>query len=231
MAVFSLTKAEVINRIETLLMNLIKRAPTHQESKLISDAFNQALIDLCMDSGISSWRFMRIADTEDTTSGTAYVDLDENIYNVISGTVRIASENTNLAYMSMEYFYSTDPNQDDTGCPAFYGLAASGDAETMRMYFKPIPDATYTIAFTAESIPDEDAISSFPAWTHACLKDKATENALRDLGLADAAVPFALSYTRRKQDNKASQGYDGPIHINRVGAIRNIRGLESRLPD
>ena len=99
------------------------------------------------------------------------------------------------------------------------------------MRLKPIPDAVYTIAFIGESVPDEDSISTFPVWTHACLKDKATENALRDLGFFNESVPFQLSYKKRIQDNKASQGHDGPRHINRVGHVSAGRGIQSRLPD
>jgi hypothetical protein len=237
MAVFAHTKQEIVDRIETLLRNLLGReSPTYQERKTIDDAINAAIVDLCLDSGISNWRFLLTDDTEVTTADTAYVDLDENIYNVVSGTVRIEAENATLEPMSLEYNYTTDPDQNDTGQPQFYALESSGDAETMRMVLKPIPNAAYTIAFVGESIPDEDSISTLPAWMHSCLKDKAILNALRDLGLSDrfpgTIANFTASYEKRKQDNKSSQGHDIPIHINRPYRVpRFSRGIQSRLPD
>jgi len=230
-AAWALTKQELVDRIETLHRRLSGReSPTYQERKLIDDAINAAMHDICLDRGISRWRFIQADDTEATTADTAYVDLDENIFNVINGTVRIESESQVLSPMSLEYNYSSDPDQSDTGVPQYYCFDSSDDVEVMRMRLKPIPDAAYTISFVSESIPDEDSIASFPAWTHACLKDKATENALRDLGFFNEAMPFKQSYEKRKQNNKESQGHDTPIHINRVGAQQK-RGLQSRLPD
>lgn len=236
MAAWSLTKQEIVDGIENLLRRLTgKESPSYQDRKTIDNAFNAALTDLCMDKGISHWRFLQAADTEDTVAATAYVDLDENIFNVISGTVRIEADNVTLSPMSIEYNYSQDPDQNDTGRPELYALSSSTDAETMRMILKPIPDAVYTISFMGESVPDEDSISSFPVWTHACLKDKATINALIDLGMADrAAITIAAlvdSYEKRKQNNKASQGHDIPRHINRPFSVHHGGSLESRCPD
>lgn len=232
MALWSLTKQEVTNRIETILRRLTgKETPTYQEKKTISDAFNAAIIDLCLDSSISRWRFIQSDKTAATTNGTQYVDLDANIFNIVSGTVRIEAEDVNLHPAELEFIYSSDPGRDDNDQPVWYAIDSSDDPETIRMVFKPIPDAAYTVAFVAETIPDEDSISSFPSWTHACLKDKATENALRDLGLFNESIPFNRSYEKRKQDNKASQGLDTPRHIRRASGTSIYRGLESRLPD
>jgi hypothetical protein len=229
MATFSLTLAEIQNRIENLLRRLTgSEKISYQDKKTINDAINAAMIDICLDVGIAQWRFIQANDTEDTTSGTAYVDLDENIFNVVSGTVRIASEDVTLNPASLEYIRSIDPDADETGVPEVYALVQSADAETLRMEFYPIPNGTYTVAFTAEVIPDEDSISTFPAWMHACLKDKATANALRDLGLP--YIDFERSYKDRKQQNKAHQGHDVPMHINRRRPMARYRPLESRIP-
>lgn len=232
MAVWSLTKQEIINRIETILRRLTgQETPTYQEKKTISDAINAAIVDLCLDAGISRWRFIQTDKTATTVASQQYVDLDANVFNVVSGTVRIEAEDANLYPASLEFIYGSDPDRDDEDEPIWYAFDSSDDAETLRMVFKPIPDAVFTVSFVAEVIPDEDSISSFPSWVHSCLKDKATENALRDLGLFDASIPFKLSYKKRKDDNKASQGHDSPRHINRVGAPIICRGIQSRLPD
>lgn len=232
MAIWSLSKAEVINGIEVIFRRLSGREnPTYQEKKTIENAFNAAIVDICLDAGVSRWRFIQADETVDLTGGVQYADLDANIFNVISGTVRIASENVNLYPATLEFIYSTDPNMDEEGPPRRYALDSSSDPETIRMVFKPIPNADYIVSFVAETIPDEDAISSLPAWMHGLLKDKATENALRDLGYANASIPFNLSYRQRKQDNKASQGSDAPQHIRRVTNVPSYRGIESRIPE
>lgn len=231
MALWALTKAELVNGIETLLRRLTgQETVTYQEKKTIENAFNAAIVDICLDRGVSRWRFIQTDKTATTTASTAYVDLDANIYNVVSGTVRIEAENITLNPMTLEYMYSSDPDRDYEDTPMNYALDASSDAETMRMYFLPIPNAALTVSFVAEVLPDEDSISSFPSWTHHCLKDKATANALRDLGLGDHAIPFERSYERRKQDAKVSQGHDGPVHIRKHRGIQH-RDLQSRLPD
>ncbi len=236
MAIFALTTTEIKDGIETLLRNLTGReSPTYGERKIIGNSLNAAIVDLCLDRGVSKWRAIQADSTVDTTASTAYVDLDANIFNVISGTVRIEAENLTLSPMSIEYNYVTDPDQDDTGTPAFYAIDSSADPEQIRLRLKPIPNAVFTISFVSESIPDEDSIASFPSWTHACLKDKATLNTLRDLGLAErfpqTMATFAVSYEKRKEDNKASQGLDIPRHINRPYKVRRSRGIQSRLPD
>ena len=114
-AAWALTKQEVVDGIETIYRRLSGReSPTYQERKTIDNAFNAAMHDMCLDRGISSWRFTQVADTEDTTADTAYVDLDENIFNVISGTVRIAAENITLSPMSLEYNRTIQAHRSST---------------------------------------------------------------------------------------------------------------------
>lgn len=228
MAVFSQTVAKVKTKIEVLVRRLSgKTNLTYDERQIVSDAINEAMQEICIDRGISRWRFLQTADTEDTTASTAYVDLDENIFNVISGTVRIASEDKILQVASLEYIYSTDPDQDDESCPDYYAFDSSGDPETIRLIFKPIPDAVYTISFIAESIVDEDSISSFPAWMHGAIIDLSTSIALRRLGLGDPSF-YEQQYNKRRQNAKASQGHDGAMHINRVNTIPPEYPLQSR---
>ncbi len=231
MAIWSQTVAQIKTKIEVLVRRLSgKTNLTYDERQIVSDAINEAMQDICTDRGISRWRFLQTADTEDTTAGTAYVDLDENIFNVISGTVRIPDEDITLDVASIEYIYSTDPDQDDEACPQYYAFDSSGTAGIIRLIFKPIPDAVYTIYFIAESIVDEDGISSFPSWMHGAITDLSTSIALRRLGLGDPEY-YENKYKKRKQNAKASQGHDGPMYINRVNYIPPGYPLESRLPD
>lgn len=227
MAIWSQTHAKIKVKIEVLVRRLSGANLTYDERQIVSDAINEALQQICLDRGVSRWRFLQSADTEDTTASTAYVDLDENIYNVISGTVRIASEDKNLEYASLEYIYSTDPNQDDEASPDYYSFDNSTDPETIRMIFKPIPDGAYTVSFIAESIVDEDGIASFPAWMHGMVIDLSTSIALRRLGLGDPDY-YYRAYRDRRNDAKASQGHDGPQYINRVNYLPPEYPLQSR---
>ena len=192
---------------------------TYQEKLITSDAINAAMVDICMDYGISRWRFLQAADTEDTTAGTSYVDLDENIFNIISGTVRIAAENVTLSVWDLEAIYQVDPDADQTGVPKMYALDSSGTAGIIRMQLWPIPNNIYTVAFVAEKIMDEDSVSSFPPWLHTALKDRSMQLALRDLGFFQEAVVYGFSYQERLKMAKDSQGTDAPMVIGRAGAI------------
>lgn len=231
MAIWSLTKAEVISRIETVVRRLGgQETPTYSEKKLIEDAFNAAIVDMCIDRGIPRWRAVQSDYTASTTSGTSYVDLDANIFNIITGTVRIEGEDATLAEKSLEAIYSGDPGIESSGRPIYYALDASSDPETIRLRLWPQPDSSYTISFVGESIPDEDSIASLPSWMHGALKDKSTENALRDLGFLNESRAFAASYERRKHDAKASEGTDAPLYINRVGPHRHLQDVQDRMP-
>jgi hypothetical protein len=229
MAIWSQTHAKIKIKIEVLARRLSGQNLTYDERQIVSDAINEALQQICVDRGVSRWRFLQTADTEDTTASTAYVDLDENIYNVISGTVRIASEDKTLEVASIEHIYSTDPDQDDESCPDYYAFDNSTDPETIRLIFKPIPDAVYTISFIAESIVDEDAVTSFPAWMHGMVIDLATSIALRRLALGDPEY-YYRKYRERRNDAKESQGHDGPQYINRVNYPPPDLPLQSRTP-
>jgi hypothetical protein len=229
-AVWSLTKAEIQNNIETLVRRLSGQENlSYQERQSTSDAINAAMMDICLDYGISRWRFMQSDVTATTTASTSYVDLDENVFNVISGTVRIESEDRTLSAWDLEAIYQADPEGDETGVPQRYALDSSGTANTMRMQFWPIPNAAYTVSFVAETIMDEDSVSSFPSWLHAALKDRATQLALRDLGFFQQSMIYAASYQERLKMAKASQGSDAPMAIRRVGTIIKDN-IQSRCP-
>ena len=227
MAVWSQTKAKIQTKIITLFRRLAGTSPTGNEKTIISDAINEALQKACLDSGVSRWRFIQSDCTATTTSGTEYVDLDENVFNVISGTVRIEGDSANLYESELEALYSSDPGRESTGRPLYYAVDASSDAETIRLRLSPIPDDAYTLDFVAETLIDEDSVSSFPAWMHSMIIDLATSISLKRLALGDPEYYYA-KYKEARADAKASQGTDGPQHVRRVHTIY-VGGLESRI--
>ena len=90
MAIWSTTKQDIVNRIETLIRSLRgKETITYGERQVISDAINTALIDVTLDYGVEHWRFLRSETTATTVVGQNFVDLAANIFKVVAGTVRI----------------------------------------------------------------------------------------------------------------------------------------------
>lgn len=231
MGVWVQTKAGIINHIETLVRRLTEQESlSYMEKIIVSDAINAAMIDICMDYGVSRWRWLQEDVTVDTVGSQAYVDVDADIFNIISGTVRITAEDWTLSPFDLEVIYSADPGADVVDKPRMYALDSSSDPETIRLQLWPTPNGVYTIAFVAEKIVDEDAVSSFPSYLHAGLQDKATEVALRNLGMAVAALPFERSYEKRKNMAKASQGNDTPRYVNRFGGFVPDNRIQSRTP-
>ena len=228
MAVWSLTKAKMADRIETLYKKYTGGSViTYYERRCIDDAINAALQDVCLDYSVSRWRFLTEEVSATASSGVAYVDLTENIYNVISGTVRITSEDATLSEVSLEWLNGVDPDRSSSGAPSSYVLASSGTAGQIRMLLYPTPDSAYTITFNSELLIDEDEATAFPPWMHACLLDKCKDNALRDLGYGNEAMIFERYYEKRLANAKAANESDGPQSVARVTVSTN-RNLQSR---
>jgi hypothetical protein len=201
----------------------------YQEKKLISDAINAAMVDIITDYSVTRWQFNTSDYTVATTANTSYVDLTAAVFKVVTGTPRIEADDVTLQLVSLEQIRQMDPGDDQTGRPDYYAIDSSGTAGTIRLELWPIPDAAYTIDYTAEIIMDEDSTTTFPNWLHAALKDKSTENALRDLGLFGEALQFKLSYEERLKHAKGSQGHDAPIAVPRRRIIYRSN-IQSRLP-
>ncbi len=206
-----------------------KEILTFKEVHVVSDSINAAMVDICMDYGVSRWRFLQSDATAATVANQAYVNLTASIFNVISGTVRIESENQLLTIIDLESVYGQDPDADHTGLPEMYAFdsSAAGTPDTIRMLLWPIPDGVYTINFVAETIMDEDSVSSFPSYLHGALSDRSKELALRNLGHFGEATHFGLSYEKRLAAAKTSQGSDAPMSIRRMG-MQVYSNIQSR---
>jgi len=226
MAVWSLTKAQMVDRIETLYKRISgEPIVSYYQKRIMDDAINAALQDVCLDYSVSRWRFLLSDATATCTAGTGYVDLTANIFKVVAGTVRIEAEDARLSEKDLEWLSGMDPDRSVSGTPCYYALDASADPDQIRLQLYPTPDSAYTIAFTAETLVDQDATSSFPAWMHSALLDKSKENALRDLGLPNDSLIFERSYEKRLQNAKTANRPDGPECVQRVTStvISNIQ--------
>lgn len=220
MAAWTTTKENITNGIEVYVRRLTDQEKlSFLEKKVVSDSINEAMQAICIDYGISRWRFRTSNQTVDTTAGQNYVDLTADVFNIVSGTVRIVAENSTLAPWDIEAIYSADPDGDQTGRPQMYALDSSGTANIIRLLLWPEPDAVFTISYTAELMVDEDNVSSFPPWMHTALKAKSFQLALEDLGMAEEGFAFERRYDTALAQNKASQGNDGPQAVRRVQVI------------
>lgn len=191
-----------------------KEVITYLEHTAIDNAISAAIIDIQTDIGSPNWKFNRQSLTATVTSGTNYIDLPTNVTNVVSGTVILDSDDTIFSTTDLEGFKQLD--DEETGSPYIYCLDANG-ATNIRMYLYPIPDANDTIRYVAETVSNTDAATDIPTWMHALLKDKATENALRDLGFPVQWQPFAQSYNLRCKQYKEHQSDNTPSYIGRSG--------------
>jgi len=215
MAVWTRNKNKLQRSIEVKVRALRGRAlVTAEERFIIFGAINEAIIDLSIERGVDAPKVITVADTEDTTAGTNYVDLDAEVINVVDGTVRIEAEGIILSRFEggITDFYAVDPGEDISSTfPIRYALDTDGSG-VLRMLLRPIPDGTYTIAMKVEKIPDEDGISTYPGWYHPALRSLSTAIALENLGL-DGRADQARYNERLKNIRDKMRGHSGPIHI------------------
>ena len=216
MAVWTRSKAELQKSIEVKVRALRggRAQMTSDERFAIFGAINEAIIDLSIERGLDAPKVITVADTEDTTAGTNYVDLDAEVISVVDGTVRIESEDIILTRFEggLADFYRFDPGEDISSTfPYYYALDTNGSG-VFRMLLRPIPDGVYTIAMKVEKVPDEDGISTFPGWYHPALRSKATSIALENLGL-DGRADEARYRNRLVNIREKMRGHSGPFHI------------------
>lgn len=213
MAIWDRTKNELQRHIETTVRTMRKGVAiiTAEERFTIFGAINEAIIDIALERSIDAPKAITSDTTATTTASTAYVDLASTIINVVDGTVRITAEDQILTRMSIAEFYAFDVGEDITGLPYLYALDTNGSG-ALRLLLRPTPDAVYTIAYKAESMPDEDEVSQFPGWYHGLLRSLATALALENLGINSVAQRFQYE-EKLKNIRDKQRGFSGPIHI------------------
>lgn len=229
MATWSLSKAGILRQIEMLVRRMTGQSVlTSIESTTISNAFNEAIVDISSERSITGSPFLRTDTTVTTTASQNYTDMSAGIVTVVHDTVRIAAEDQMLERIELSDFYALDPGEDATGLPSFYTIDYSGTA--MRILWRVTPDAAYTVGMNVITIPDEDSISSFPGWMHGMLRALATALSLENLGLN--SVIHRTQYEEKLRNARELQrGYTGPVHIAmRAPAASPYRASELRRP-
>lgn len=222
MAAWNQTLAQLKDHIENFYMDASDNDMiTYSEATVISDAINQALIDISMDFGLRRFTFLKKDTTINTIADQGYVDLATNITGIESNTVVIKSEDASLKIMNLDYIKTVDPDLSEKGTPAMYAFDSGETADLFRLQLWPIPDKVYAIDFVAKKVIDEDGVGEVPSWFHPAMEDKAKGIALRNLRLYQDSAIFEASYEMRKQNAKVAMESDAPMYIRRMGTIRN----------
>ena len=229
-SVWNLTATEMKNRIIILIRRLMQSEPTYDEVQVIKDSINEALQRLCMSRKIGRWRFLNTDYSVTLTAGQKYIDLTNEIMNIIAGTVRIESEDVMLQPATLEAIKMDDPDQSGTGTPLLYAFdSAAAGPDVARLWFDVKPTSAFTLDFTGTRIVDEDETDGFPSWLAGPILDLASSIALRRLGIPGAEYYYS-AYQDSITDAKMAQGHDGPRHIQRTTDRVVYQGLESRTP-
>jgi hypothetical protein len=191
----------------------------------IIDAYQFALLEY----GVDTFKFQEQSVTEDTTSGTNYIDLDEYIYKVVNGSVRIPSEDAPLGLIDESVIFQRDPDLSETGTPTHYAYMNSTDSNIIRLRLWPEPNATYTIYMNVLKYP-EDTITEFPTYLMSAIKNKA--KALSCLGLG--MVHLEPAFNRAYEDIilKIKDGYNNTSarHVGRSYIPVFNPSIEGRIP-
>ena len=206
----------IVTEIEALFRNVTGR---NTFLSLDRDIVQNAIIDayqfVMLEYGVSTFKFIEEADTIDTTAGTSYIDLDEYVFKVVSGSVRIPAHEQLMGLIDEIAIFQSDPDLSATGIPTSYAYTASGDPNKIRLALYPIPDATYTIYLTQMKYPT-DSITNFPTWLQSAIKYKAKALSCQGLGnLVHLKTGFNQDYEDVITKIKDGFNYDGPRHIGR----------------
>ncbi len=224
MSVWSRSKAELQRSIETTVRSARKGVAiiTADDRFSVFGAINEALIDISLERGIDVPKPILSNTTVDTVANQNYVDLGDGVIQVMDGTVRIMAEDQMLSPMSIAAFYGVDPGEDVTASfPTRYAIDTNGSG-VMRLLLRDTPDSVKTIAFKAQTMPDEDDVGALPGWYHGMLRSLATSIALESLGLPVGTHQQRYG-ERLKNIREVQRGRDGPQHLQlRQGGMRSV---------
>lgn len=223
------TVNDILNETAVLHRNLTgKDQLTAGENDIVNSAIVDAYQMALLEYGVEDFKFHEEDVTADTTSGTNYINLDEYIFRIVPGSVRIPAEHQNLGLIDEEAIFLVDPKDEITGPPESYSYKNSGDPNIIRVRLWPIPDATYTINLKVLKFPT-DAITNFPTHLMAAIKNKGKELSCAGLGLFGAMPAFKSLYEEQIKQIKETF-HDSPKHVGRTVVFPSGRSVESRIP-
>ena len=223
------TVNDIQNEMAILYRNLAgKDQFTAGEVDIVQSSIIDAYQIAIREYGITSFRFQEEDVTEATTSGTNYIDLDEYIYRVVPGSVRIPASGQQLGLIDEVAIFQRDPEAQETGEPTAYAYQNSGDPNVMRLRLYPTPDAAYTIYMKVLKYPT-DVITNFPTDLMAAIKNKAKALSCLGLGVVQYKAGFDHEYEKAIAQLKDGYDFDGPKHVQRTHIVTPHRSIQSRI--
>jgi hypothetical protein len=192
----------------------------------VIDAYQLVLLEY----GVATFTFHEQTFEIDTVPGQDFVDLEEFVFRVVTGTVRIIDRTTSLGLIDEEKIYQADPGADADGIPYAYAYTGSDDPNVMRLTLWPIPDQAYTLTMKVLKLPT-DTITNFPTTLMSAIKNKAKELAVVSLGMPQLKGSFRALYEEVIAKIKDGYDGDGPRHVQRRQFTESYRSIEERIPE
>lgn len=225
------TVNDIQSEIEVLYRNITGRNSfTAGERDIVYGCIIDAFLIVLLEYGIDNFKFREVDIEEDTTSGTNYIDLDEYIYKIIPGSVRIPASNSTLGIIDEVEIFQIDPNDEASGEPYAYSYKSSTDPNIMRLRLYPTPNAVFTLAMKVLKFPT-DVATNFPIHLMNVIKAKAKALACMHLGVIQYKLAFDEEYKAAIINIRNGFDNDQPKHINRTYRTSVHRSINSRIND
>lgn len=222
------TNNDILNEVAILYRNIAgKDQLTAGEHDVVNSAIVDAYQVALLEYGVEDFKFHEEDVTSDTTAGTNYINLDEYIFRIVPGSVRIPAEHQNLGLIDEQAIFLADPKDEVTGLPDSYSYKNSGDPNIVRVRLYPTPDAIYTVSLKVLKFPT-DVITNFPTHLMAAIKNKAKALSCLGLGLFNAKPSFDNEYEKQMAQIKEIF-HDGPRHVGRTFTHTPRRTIQSRI--
>lgn len=226
------TVDDIKSEMEILYRNITgKPSFTAGDADIVYGSIIDAYQRVLREYGIVQFRFQIIEDTLDTVSGQNYVDLDEYVFKIQKGSVRIPAQDQVLGLIDEVTIFQGDPRDEVTGVPTSYAYKNSTDPNIIRVRLYPTPDAVYTI-YLNQFIYPTDVMTNFPTDLVSAIKFKAKALSCLGLGIGNYQPGFDREY--EIAINQVKDGYDddGPKHVGRTFLSSDAGGsIESRISD
>ena len=225
------TVNDIVSETQQLHRNITGRQTmTAIEVDIVRSAIIDAYQLVLLEYGVATFTFHESTFEVDTVAGQDYVDLDEYVFRVVTGTARIIAEEACLGLIDEETIYQSDPGANAEGRPYAYAYTGSDDPNIVRLTLWPIPDNTYTITMKVLKLPT-DVITNFPTTLMSAIKNKAKQLAVVGLGMPQHAGSFKGLYEEVIAKIKDGYDGDGPRHVQRRQFSEVCRSVEGRIPD
>lgn len=222
------TVNDVLNETRTLHRNLTgKEQLTAAEDDIVNSAIVDSYQQVLLEHGIEDFKFHEQDFTVTCVAGTNYVELDEYMFRIVPGSMRIPSEEQMLTLLNEAEIFDIDPNDEQTGLPTVFAYKNSGDPNVVRVRLYPNPDQAYVVAGKGLQLPT-DVITNFPTHLMGPIKNKAKELSAVGLGLFNAAIPFRAIYEEQMAKIKSIYN-DSPQHVARTFIRTRRRSIENRV--